>query len=132
MYSDFIPNYNIPLTILKDTPINYPLCQNEEDALKYLELLCEENFIYRINSNFNIVDYEKLIYIEEKFKDSIKIQNILSVIKKDIMNFYIEKYSFLERLNDCKIDLEAEKTWHQGHLKFPDKYNKIFDEKDDE
>jgi hypothetical protein len=58
--------------LIDDIEPQYPIPMNENEALEYLY------FLDRTNNNnlstIDLIDYEKLIYIELNFLDNIKIQ----------------------------------------------------------
>lgn len=70
----------------------------EEQALKYLLALNKTRWT-NITAN-DIFDYEKIIYIENRFKDNYKIQNLIDILKENIAKNYKLKQQYLLRILD--------------------------------
>lgn len=64
------PNFSY---ILFNTPLSYPLCITEKEALKYLNLIYQPNFLYNNVNCYDIIDYQKLIFLEMHFKNNSEI-----------------------------------------------------------
>lgn len=86
--------------ILNNTPINYPVCLSVSEALNYLTFINSNDFQYNNISNYDIIDYEKLIYIETNFNDNIEIQELLKEIKSNIAFAYKLKNQYKNRIFD--------------------------------
>lgn len=60
------------------------------------------------NAVFDIIDYEKLIYIELNFPDSLDIQELIQQLKVIIAENYLQKKQLMNRLilnNEMKNDI---------------------------
>lgn len=96
--------------LLKNTLYSYPIEEDEEKALDFLKLINNKYFLYNNICNYDILDYEKIIYIEIKFKDSIEIQQLIQDIKNNIAEGYLLKNQYKNRIIDFPNHLEDEKT----------------------
>jgi hypothetical protein len=74
--------------LLINTPLSYPICLNEKEAINYLELILDKNFLYNNISNYDIIDYEKILYIEQEYKNNALIQNMVNELKQLIASGY--------------------------------------------
>ena len=83
-----------------NTPIEYPLCADREQALRYLKIINSPNFYYNSFSNYNIIDFENIIYLDEVFKNDEEIQKLLLEIKGQIARSYNYKNQYLKRITD--------------------------------
>lgn len=83
-----------------NTPIQYPLCQNRESALYYLKMITNKDFFYTSFSNYNLIDANKIIYIEEEFKDDEEIIELIAQIKQIIKTGYQYKHQYKARISD--------------------------------
>lgn len=83
-----------------NTPIEYPLCADREQALRYLKIINSPNFYYNSFSNYNIIDFEKIIYLDEVFKNDEEIQKLLLEVKGQIARSYNYKNQYLKRITD--------------------------------
>ena len=120
-----MPNVQIPESTIEATPIDYPLCKTEEDALIYLSMLLNPAFVYSNGFSYDLTDYEKIFYIEENFV-SEKVQEKLKKVKHMIVKNYVYKQKYLKRLIDCKIDLDTEgRDPSDGYLDLPGELFKI-------
>lgn len=87
------------INMINNTPSNFLL--NEEESLEYLLFL---NRTYWNNlATVDIIDYEKLIYIELNFPNNYEIQNLISIIKENIYKNYKYKNKLLSRILDNNI-----------------------------
>lgn len=103
--------------LLTNTPLTYPLPLTEEEGLKYLQFLNKPNFLYNNISNFDIIDYEKLIYIENTFKQNETIQNIIKEIKNNIANGYQIRNQYKNRIFDF-TDIPEERVFEYNEKKY--------------
>lgn len=103
------PNSHIAESLIINTPIEYPLYKNEKEALVYLQLLTDKDFLYKNHLNYDAINYENLIYIEEEFGQYEEINTLLQKIKRDIADNYIYKQKYLKRLKNNIIDLDKER-----------------------
>ena len=83
-----------------NTPIEYPLCADREQAFRYLKIINSPNFYYNSFSNYNIIDFEKIIYLDEVFKNDEEIQKLLLEVKGQIARSYNYKNHYLKRITD--------------------------------
>lgn len=86
------------MRLTEDIQIDYPIPRTEKDALNYLYFLDRTYFDNSYSSD--LVDYEKLIYIEYNFSQNKTIQQLLKNIKENISNNYLLKYKYIARLTD--------------------------------
>ena len=68
-------NSKIPQLLLSLTEKTFPLFKNEEEVLIYLKLLLNKEYIYSNCLNYDAIDYEQLIYIEEVFGHNSEIKD---------------------------------------------------------
>lgn len=61
------PNIHIPLSLIRSTSNASNLYKDEKEALLYLQLLTDKEFMYTNAFNYDAIDYEHLIYIEQTF-----------------------------------------------------------------
>lgn len=116
------PNYHVPNSMVMATPTSYPLCKNEEEAIIYLSMLLHNDFCYSNATSYDLIDYEKLFYIEYEFSSSEKISELLKAIKQEIAETYIYKQKYLVRLCDYQTDIDnIDRDPHDGYLDLPDK-----------
>lgn len=114
------PNSHIAESLIINTPIEYPLYKNEKEALIYLQLLTDKDFLYKNHLNYDAVNYENLIYIEEEFGQYEEINTLLQKIKKDIADNYVYKQKYLKRLKNNIIDLDKERREQNiGEINLP-------------
>lgn len=117
------PNERIPFSLINNTPIEYPLCKDEEDALLYLKLLLDKDFLYLNWLNFDVIDYEKIIYIEMNFSNNEEIKQLLDILKSNISNNYIIKNNYLNRIKSNIIDTDAiNRHSHAAEIHLPKKW----------
>lgn len=84
--------------LIDDIEPEYPIPTNEEEALEYLYFL---DRTYNDNAyTTDLIDYEKLIYIELKFSNNLKIQQLIKLIKQNISNNFLFKHKYIQRLTD--------------------------------
>lgn len=111
------PNF---VYLLDNTPPDYPICLDEKEALKYLEVIDSEEFGYNNINAYDIIDYEKLIYIETMFPENEKIQTLLNEIKASIAYGYRIKNQYKNRIidipiyNDWKVEEERNEEGYCG------------------
>lgn len=86
--------------LVLNTKTEYPLCNSKEEALKYLKLIDHPDFFYGTFSNYDIIDYPKLIYIEVEFGDDEEIKKILNSIKNTIKSAFIYKHQYFQRITN--------------------------------
>ena len=102
--------------LTEDITPNYPIPQTEEEALSYLY------FIDRTQHNngytLDLINYEKLIYIEVNFSSNKKIQQLLINIKENIANNFILKHKYIQRITDDLCPNIVSTTYKQGLKKF--------------
>lgn len=113
------PNSKVPMELIDNTPIEYPLCKNDKEALIYLNLLLDKEFIYFNWLNYDLIDYEKLFYIEQNFCYNIDVKEKIETIKKMISDNYIIKNKYMARLQNKIINLDNQKrktNFGQIHL----------------
>lgn len=86
--------------LLINTPISYPLCLTEKEALTYLKYIHKDDYLYNNVTNYDVLDYEKIFYIEVNFPNNAEIQNLLFLIKKDIATGYKIRNQYKNRIFD--------------------------------
>lgn len=64
---------------------------SQQEALIYLKN------IYN-NKSYDLIDYEKFIYIDVNFSNNNEIQYFINKIKQDISNNWFKKQQFINRL----------------------------------
>lgn len=108
--------------LLTNTPISYPLCLNLEQAKDYLKLILHDRFQYNNINCYDIIDYEKLFYIEITYGDNPEIAETLIEIKKSIAMGYKIKNQYKNRILDIPktINLpKEEKTYKKQYYGIP-------------
>ena len=112
---DFIPTF-----LIQNTPPEYPLCIDKKEAILYLDLLLDPQFIYTNFLNYDAIDYEKLLYIEFTFSEDEEIIEKIQQIKTDIVGNYILKNNYISRLKHNIIDLERQsRKEHTAEIHLP-------------
>ena len=115
------PDTNIPQSIIQASPETYPLCSTEKEAELYLSLILHPKFFYTNEFSYDLIDYEKILYIEDKFQNSESIQNKITMIKKNIVKSYIYRQKYLYRISDCLTDINDEnRELQQGYFELPE------------
>lgn len=95
--------YNNFHFLLTSTPPFNNFILSEEEAIKYLKYINNENFLYNNVCCYDIVDYEKICYIEMLYKDNKEIQEIIFKIKQKIFEGYEIKNQYRERVLDYQL-----------------------------
>lgn len=101
--------------LVNNTNINFPLYLERQEILKYLKLINSFNKFYSNMCNFDLIDYQRLIYIEENYSDDEEIINLIKTIKQRISESYIYKHKYLKRLTN-KIPKEHFDNIYDGWL----------------
>jgi len=52
------PNYTMINFLISNTKNTFPLFNNAEEALEYLKILTNENFMYDNSFNYDAINYE--------------------------------------------------------------------------
>lgn len=88
------PNYQFLIDNVPEDKAIY----TEEEALHYLLIVNRTwwNGTYSIN----VIDYEKLIYIEKTFPDNIEIQRLIDIIKENTAKNFRLRRQYIARLSD--------------------------------
>ena len=86
--------------LLKNTPHSYPIPIDETAAIEYLHLINHMEFYYNNSCCYDLIDYEKIIYIELTFKDNSEIQDLIKSIKELISANYVFKNQYKNRVLD--------------------------------
>lgn len=76
------------------------LILNEEQALKYLKLINNITPYYSNMSNYDLIDYQKMIYLEETFSENIEIMSLIKEIKEKVSQAYVYKHKYLKRITN--------------------------------
>lgn len=85
--------------MIENTPSDFLL--TEEDSIEYLLFLSRT--YWNNLATIDIIDYEKLIYIELEFPDNYQIQNLISILKENIFKNYKYKNKLLSRIIDNNL-----------------------------
>lgn len=86
-------------TLVENTKTN-DIILNEQQALKYLKLINNLMPYYSNMSNYDMIDYQKLIYLEETFLDNEEIISLIKQIKTQISTSYIYKQKYFKRITN--------------------------------
>lgn len=107
--------------LLTNTPLTYPICLTEEEAISYLEMIGHPEFLYNNINNYDIIDYEKLIYIEIVYGHNDFIQELLFNIKKSISQGYQIKNQYKNRIIDMPKIIPDKREFFQteGYFGIP-------------
>lgn len=111
--------------ILDSTPCSFPVPLDEQQATNYLTIILDKDFLYNNIDCYDILDYEKIIYIENKFNNNNKIQDLISKIKENIAYAYELKNKYRNRILDIpnsQIELNTEQNHQKGYYGIPDKF----------
>lgn len=103
--------------LLTNTPLTYPVCLNEEEAITYLKYINSDDFTYNNIGNYDVIDYEKIFYIEIIYGENEIIQSLLNDIKKNIAAGYVFKNQYKNRIFDF-INQEEETVTGRIHNKY--------------
>lgn len=102
---------------------NTPFKENltKEEALNYLKVINYYNFSYNNICCYDIIDYEKLIFIEVNFSKDEEISEILFNIKKNIAEGYKIKKQYKNRIIDIpeNLPVEEQKVLREGYYGIP-------------
>lgn len=96
--------------------LNYPIPQNEQEALDYLYFL--DRTAFDNGYSLDLINYEKLIYIELNFSSNLTIRQLLMNIKQNISNNFLIKHKYIKRLTDDLYDTIITTTYKQGLKRF--------------
>lgn len=86
--------------LVNSTKVTYPFCTTKEEALKYLNIIASWGDYYLTGSNYKIIDYERLIYLEDQFKTDEEVMLLITQIKKCISDEYQYKQKYLKRITN--------------------------------
>lgn len=84
--------------LINNTILTNEIPTTEDKALKYLNFITHNNFNYHNDNSYDALDYEKIIYLEETFKDNLEIQEKIKELKTYICKNYIFKKKFQKRI----------------------------------
>lgn len=99
---------------LVDSTNNQQILKRQQ-ALQYLNLINNLGSYYSSNCNYDLINYQKIIYIEETFKDDEEIMSLINSIKKTISSSYAYKCKYIKRLiND--IPRESFDNYYDEYL----------------
>ena len=111
------PNFSY---VLLNTPLSYPVAVTEEEALKYLNLINRDDFMYNNVHCYDIIDYQKLIFLEVHFADSSEVQEKIQVIKNAIAEGYKIQNQYRNRILDMpQNDMLSAELWKEGFYGIP-------------
>lgn len=86
--------------LVENTKVDYPLVTDKETALKYLQLINDFGEFYTGLCNYDLIDYPRLIYIEEHFKTDEEVMTLVNNIKRKTSDFYSYKQKYLKRITN--------------------------------
>lgn len=75
-----------------------PIPVDESEAINYLYFL--DRTFFDNGYSLDLINYEKLIYIEFTYPFNQKIQQLIKNIKQNIANNFSLKYKYIQRLTD--------------------------------
>lgn len=101
--------------LVDNTEVFYPLDLQKEEIIKYLKLINNFNKFYSNLCNYDLIDYERLIYIENTFKDDDDIIKIIEEIKQRISESYVYKHRYIKRITNS-IPKEYFNQYHDEYL----------------
>ena len=96
--------------------LKYPIPRNEKEALDYLYFI--DRTLYDNAYSLDIINYEKLIYIEQTFFMNKTVQQLFVNIKENIANNFLIKHKYIQRLTDDLCDKELDTTYKQEIKRF--------------
>lgn len=99
-----------------DIVANYPVPKTEKEALNYLYFV--DRTLFDNSYSLDLINYEKLIYIEVNFSSNATIRQLLINIKQNISDNFIIKHKYLQRLTDNLCADEIQTTYKQGLKRF--------------
>lgn len=79
-------------------PNAYPIPKDENEALNYLYFL--DRTFFDNSYSLDLINYEKLIYIEYTYPFHHTIQSLIKNIKQNIANNFNLKYKYIQRITD--------------------------------
>lgn len=88
--------------LIDDIPNLDDFIENKKSIIEYLKFLNRTGC--HNESPFDIIDYEKLIYLELKYPNDNEILQLLNLIKIKIANGYEEKNKLIQRYTDDLVD----------------------------
>lgn len=86
--------------LVKNTEVIQPLQIEREQTLKYLKLINSFNKFYSNLCNYDLIDYQRLIYIENIYQDDEEIIQLIKEIKARISDSYIYKHKYIKRITN--------------------------------
>ena len=95
---------------------DYPVPKTETEALNYLYFL--DRTLFDNSYSLDLIDYEKLIYIEVHFSTNLTIRQLLITIKQNISDNFIIKPKYIQRITDDLCSNEIKTTYKQGLKRF--------------
>lgn len=101
--------------LINSTKVDYPLFNDKEKAINYLKIIDSWGDYYLSASNFKLIDYERLIYLECQFKTDEEVMNLLNQIKERIGYGYEYKQKYLKRITN-PIPREHFEKFHDEYL----------------
>ena len=105
--------------------MTYPIPISEIEALNYLTVLTDPEFKYNNINCYDIIDYEKLFFIEVTYNNNQKIQELLKQVKSSIAFGYALKNKYRNRILDIpptNKKSQLEESWKGGYYGIPDKF----------
>lgn len=91
------------------------LILEREQAFRYLTLINNLGPYYSNNCNYDLIDYQKIIYIEEVFNNDEEIIFLINKIKKAISEAYSYKQKYIKRLTN-NIPRESFDNFYDKYL----------------
>ena len=88
----------ILLNLINNTDLSDEIIMTEEQALKYLNYITHKYFKYKSDNNYDILNYKKILYLEETFNTNQEIQQKIQEIKKQVVKDYIFKKQYQKRI----------------------------------
>lgn len=113
----YLPIHNNYYYLLINTPLTYPICLNEKEALAYLKYINRDDYQYNNIANYDVLDYEKIIYIEVSFPNNEEIQKLLTKIKDNIATGYALRNQYKNRLFDFS-NYKEERLYEPSSAKY--------------
>lgn len=102
--------------LTNDIDANYPVPCSEQEALNYLYFL--DRTLFDNGYSLDLIDYEKLIYIEVNFSTNKTIRQLLINVKQNISDNFVIKHKYIQRLTDDLCTNAIETTYKQGLKRF--------------
>lgn len=107
---------------------NTPVEETIEDAQIYLDFILNPDYVFNNYINYDLINYERLFYIEYLFGNNEKIKKKLEKIKEEVGTNYLMKQKYLKRIYNKIPNLDnLHRENHFGRYNLPSEYESYVD-----